>query len=97
MLLYEKLRQQQYEIKVWFVYRYFCQNPKVLDNEKYREFYEVLDKYFLKRYACETEEKTRNGIQELFKYESEHNIVVNDDLIEFLMLAYKIEPRLLHL
>ena len=85
----------EYELRAWFVYRYFCQNPNVLENEEYRNFYIVLDAYFMIKYRCSTEEETRKGIKQLFQYESEQNIVVNSELINNLISVYKRHPKLL--
>lgn len=95
MLLCEKIRQHQYEINAWFVYRYFCQNPKNLKNECYKEFYIILDTYFTNKYRLETEEKTRKGIKQLFSYESEKQIIVNKELIDWVIKSYKEDNTLL--
>ena len=85
----------EYELKAWFVYRYFCQDQTILEDDEYRNFYITLDAYFMKKYRCSTEEETRNGIKQLFQYESEQNIVVNSELINNLISVYKKCPDLL--
>jgi len=91
------LERRQYVLQVWFVYRYFCQNPKALINPCYKEFYEILDKYFMEKYKLSTPEETRQGIEQLFNYESEKPIIINDHSISHLIEQYKQEPFLLRL
>ena len=47
MLLDTNLEKQYLELRSWFAYRYLYQNPKMLEMNRYREFYEMLDKYFM--------------------------------------------------
>ena len=89
--------RRQYVLHVWFVYRCFCQNPKVLEIPCYKEFYEILDKYFMEKYRLSTPEKTRQGIKQLFNYESEKPIIINEHNINCLIEQYKHDSSLLRL
>lgn len=94
-MLIEDYNTRQYRLRVWFAYRYFCQSEKSLENERFRQFYLVLDKFFLHKYRQDTEENTRLCIKSLFKYESEQNIIINDDTINAMIDRYEANPSLL--
>ena len=65
--VYETWEERQYRLRAWFAYRYLYRRPYVLcSNEKYRTFFQILDRFFLKRYKLSTEEATRVGIEQLF-------------------------------
>ena len=93
-MLLTNWEKSQYVLRVWFVYRYFCQNPWVLANERYKSFHKILDEYFMQKYGLETEEQTRKGIEELFKLESERPITINDEIINQLIDIYEKNPLL---
>ena len=95
MLIYGWKDQQNYVQLAWFIYRHFTQNPQQMITDRLKRFYSVLDAYFMKKYRLETEEKTKENILSLFKYESERHFVINELVIEDAISNYESTPELL--
>ncbi|MBE6674973.1 MAG: hypothetical protein E7596_07685 [Ruminococcaceae bacterium] len=88
-------KEKQYRLKAWFAYRYLSRNPNFSANPEFQEFYLVLDKFFMEKYKLRTEKETREGILQLFSYESEKPIVINENEILRLISEYENNPGLL--
>ena len=70
----------------WFAYRYLYRRPYLLcENERYRLFFQRLDNYFLEKYKLKTVEETRHGIEQMFDYESERPLIMNEEVINALI------------
>ena len=94
-LTIETWKEKQYRLRAWFAYRYLSQNKGLLKSERFRGFYDVLDRFVLEKYKQETVEATRKGIEQLFDYESEQLIITNEKTILELIDEYENNPYLL--
>ena len=86
----ETWEERQYSLKLWFAYRYLYKRPYLLcKSERYRLFFQKLDDRFMQKYISDTEEKTRNNVEQLFIYESERLMIMNEDVINSLIDEYE--------
>jgi len=95
MSIKELEEKKKFENKAWLIYRYLSQNPSKLASGDFQEFYRTIEKYFSRKFWCGTEEKTIEGLQDMFKYESEQPILINSEIIALSILEYKQNPELL--
>ena len=78
----ETWEEKQYRLKAWFVYRHIKRNPDLCKDIRLKEFYSVLDRYFVEKYtdimgSCES---ARKEIEFLFRFESERLLIMNEKL-----------------
>ena len=93
-MYFETLEERQYRLKAWFAYRYLFQNPSKCENKRVKALYVAMDKYFMEKYKLDTEEQTRQGILQLFNFESEKPIIMNDTVVENLINDFEAAPQL---
>ena len=92
--LNEKL---DYELRVWFVYRFLYQNPFIFNNTKIEGFFETIHHYFVEKYTkiMGNEKKAIEEILYLFRFESENVQVINEKAVLELIAKYEINNELL--
>ena len=87
-------KQKLYRSDCFLYYRYFCLNPKEI-TEEYVDFFNALDRFFMHKFKCDTEEETRELLAGIFTLSSERNVIVNKYTIDLAMAEYKADPMLL--
>ena len=87
-------KQKSYRLDCFMYYRYFCLNPEEV-TEEYADFFKALDRFFMHKFKCDTDEATRGLLAEIFKLRSERNVIINKNTIDLAMAEYKADPMLL--
>ena len=91
MNYFEKSKETEIKLKVWFVYRYLYNNPFVFNNINIEKFFYVLDDFYKEKFTriMGTKEKAINEILYLFQFESERTQIISEQVILDLIDKYE--------